>query len=177
VQVVPVVSRDYLPGSCRCRTHGLTTTTVISESLSTRAAVLSLACLDDRARWVELQGGSRGSHIYIPDVVRETRMGKRWPDLYSHSEREETQNAPPPPENGGEVIEPSPRPLRTRARLQIQRRGVQLAGEWEVVALAEARKPRARGLGGGGIATSPHSLKSVEDASASGRDGPDRRGP
>jgi hypothetical protein len=64
VQVVPVVSRDYLPGSRRCRTHGLTTAAVISESLSTRAAVLSLACLDDRARWVELQGGSRGSHIY-----------------------------------------------------------------------------------------------------------------
>jgi hypothetical protein len=101
-------------------------------------------------------------------------MGERWPDLYSHSEREENQN---PPENGGDVIEPSPRPLRARARLQIQRRGVQLAGEWEVVALAEARKPRARGLGGGGIATSPHSSKSVEDASASGRDGPDRRGP
>ena len=58
----------------------------------------------------------------------------------------------------------SPRPLRARARLQIQRRGVQLAGEWEVVALAEARKPRARGLGGGGIETSPHSPEFVEDA-------------
>jgi hypothetical protein len=37
---------------------------VISESPSTRAAVLSLACLDGHARWVELQGGSQGSHIY-----------------------------------------------------------------------------------------------------------------
>jgi hypothetical protein len=175
VQVVPVVSRDYLPGSCRCRTHGLTTTTVISESLSTRAAVLSLACLDDRARWVELQGGSRGSHIYqMPCAKLGWANGGR---IYIPIANGRRTRTPPPPENGGEVIEPSPRPLRARARLQIQRRGVQLAGEWEVVALAEARKPRARGLGGGGIATSPHSLKSVEDASASGRDGPDRRGP
>jgi hypothetical protein len=36
----------------------------LSLSLSTRAAVLSFACLDGRVRWVELQGGPRGSHIY-----------------------------------------------------------------------------------------------------------------
>jgi hypothetical protein len=32
VQVVPAVSRDCLPGTRRCRTHGLTTAAVISES-------------------------------------------------------------------------------------------------------------------------------------------------
>jgi hypothetical protein len=55
----------------------------------------------------------------------------------------------------------SPHPIRARARLQIQCRGVQLAGEWEVVALAEARKPRARGLGGGGFVDSVTRLGTI----------------